>query len=505
MFRLPIGSLWRSPTQSSLVKPTLGLLLFLSSLTTSAMAQVQPKARGGSPVTNRASYEFTMPDGQVQRGETNALSPTLVDPLGRITGCAGEPLNDYTGFAVGVYEADATGVGLGPLVSLTGTESPDVPNNNIPAGLDPNGSNSNPFNLTGGEGTYNFLLDLSRGQLDVGRRYILVITPPQGANYSPRRVRLELTGRNGQQVSYLATALDGRPLSSTNGEASVQGTISIQNAAQTGLSLAVLDLDTSVCQAQAIQITKGGDRAAAVVGDTAIYRLSVKNLATAPLADLSVIDTPPLGFRLIPESIRAELKGTKVPVTVANTTDKAVQIKFDGLNLPSSITDPTSVLNIAYAVTLTPDAIRGSGENRASAFAQRQDNNERVSDGPARHRMRLSGGILSDCGTIIGRVFFDRNQDGEAQADEPGIPNAVVFLEDGNRIVTDELGRFSVANVLPGYHTGVLDMTSVAGYKMAPNEKFIERNHSSRLVRLAPGSLVKMNFGVIPQAQEAGK
>ncbi|NJM45193.1 MAG: hypothetical protein HC860_02735 [Alkalinema sp. RU_4_3] len=468
-------------------------------------AQVQPKPRGASPVTNRASYTFEMPDGQVQTGETNVLSPTLVDPLGRITGCAGEQLNDYTGFSVGIYEADSTGVGLGSLVSLTGTETPDIPNNNIPAGLDPNGSNLNPYNLTGGEGTYNFLLDLGRGQLDQGRRYILVITPPQGANYSPRRVRIEITGRNGNQVSYLATALDGRPLSSTSGEASVQGTISIQNAAQTGLSLAVLDLDTSVCQAQAIQITKGGDRAAAVVGDTAIYRLSVKNLATAPLADVSVIDTPPLGFRILPESIRAELKGTKVAATVVSNTDKAIQIKFDGLNLPPSSTDPTAILNIAYAVTLTPDAIRGSGENRASAFAQRQDNNERVSDGPARHRMRLSGGILSDCGTIIGRVFFDRNQDGEAQPDEPGIPNAVVFLQDGNRIVTDEMGRFSVANVLPGYHTGVLDMTSVAGYKMAPNEKFIARNHSSRLVQLAPGSLVKMNFGVIPQAQEAGK
>jgi uncharacterized repeat protein (TIGR01451 family) len=497
--------------QSIALLTTATMLLGLSSTFShldSAMAQTTKRAnrKAGSPLVNRARYSFATPDGQIQSGETNALSPELVDPLGRITGCAGEPLSDYGGFAVGVYEADASGVNLGPLVGLTGTESPDVQNNGIPGGIEPNGSNKNPFFLSGNEGTYNFLLDLNKGQLDVGRRYIMVITPPSGANYSPRRVRLEITGRQGPQVSYLATSLDGRPLSSTTGESSVQGTISIQNAAQTGLSLAILDLDTSVCQAQAIQIIKGGDRAAAVVGDTAIYRLAVKNLATAPLDELSVTDTLPLGFRFIPESVRAELKGNKVSVAVAPTTGTSVEFKFAGLNLPPSTTDAGAVLNIAYAVTLTPDALRGTGENLASAAARRQDNGDRVTDGPARHRLRINGGILSDCGTIIGRVFIDRNYDGEAQPDEMGVPNAVVFLEDGNRIVTDEMGRFSIANVLPGYHTGVLDMTSIPSkLTIAPNEKSVERRSPSRIVRLAPGSLVKMNFAVAPKAQEAGK
>jgi uncharacterized repeat protein (TIGR01451 family) len=471
------------------------------------IAQAQTtKRRGGSPLVNKASYRFTTPDGAVQGGETNTLAPQLIDPLGRITGCAGEQLTDYTGFSVGIYEADASGVGLGPLTDLTTTETPDVPNNSIPSGLDPNGVNSNPFNLAAdSDGTYNFLLDVNKGQLDVGRRYIMVIRPPSGGAYSPRRVRFEITGRNGSTVSYLATSLDGRPLSTTSGASSSSGELTIQDAAQTGLSLAVIDLDTSVCQAQSIQIIKGGDRAAAVVGDTAIYRLSVKNLATAPLDDLSVTDTPPVGFHLIPESARAEVKGIKVPLVVESADDKTVRFKFNGLNLPAATTDSSAILNIAYAVTLTPDAVRGTGENIASAFARRQDNNERVSDGPARHRMRINGGILSDCGTIIGRVFVDRNYDGEAQPDEVGVPNAVVFLEDGNRIVTDEMGRFSVANVLPGYHTGVLDLTTVPKYTIAPSVHQVERQSPSRLVRLAPGGLVKMNFAVAPKAQEAGK
>ncbi|MGB7443030.1 MAG: hypothetical protein WA919_18350, partial [Coleofasciculaceae cyanobacterium] len=117
-------------------------------------------------------------------------------------------------------------------------------------------------------------------------------------------------------------------------------------------------------------------------------------------------------------------------------------------------------------------------------------------------RLRVDPGLLSDCGTLIGRVFEDKNFDGEQQPGEPGIPNAVIFLEDGNRITTDTEGLFSVANVLPGYHTGVLDPTSVPGYTIAPNHHFSEGNSKSRLVRLEPGGLARMNFAVTPTFPE---
>jgi SdrD B-like domain len=160
------------------------------------------------------------------------------------------------------------------------------------------------------------------------------------------------------------------------------------------------------------------------------------------------------------------------------------------------------VLNIAYAAQLTPDAIRGTGVNVASVFGQRADNGQRVQDGPATHKLRVRSGLLSDCGTIIGRVFNDKNFDGEQQPGEPGIPNAVIILDDGNRITTDKDGLYSVANVVAGQRTGVLDATSVRGYTLAPNKLVRERNSQSRLVNLAPGSLVRMNFAVTPAAKE---
>jgi hypothetical protein len=125
-----------------------------------------------------------------------------------------------------------------------------------------------------------------------------------------------------------------------------------------------------------------------------------------------------------------------------------------------------------------------------------------VTDGPVKHQLGVRQGLIRDTGTLIGRVFVDKNFDGEQQTNEPGIPNAVIFLDDGNRITTDANGLFSVQSVIAGYRTGVLDLGSLPGYTLAPNLYFNERNSQSRLVKLAPGGMARMNFGVTPTARE---
>jgi hypothetical protein len=163
--------------------------------------------------------------------------------------------------------------------------------------------------------------------------------------------------------------------------------------------------------------------------------------------------------------------------------------------------DRNQTLNIVYAAQVTNDAIRGTGLNRASLSGVRADNQQIVRDGPVSHLLRIRPGILSDCGTLIGRVFVDKNFDGEQQPGEPGVPNAVIYMDDGNRIVTDANGLYSLSSVLSGSRTLALDLTSVPGYTLAPNLYFIERNSQSRLVRLAPGSLGRVNFAVTPTAR----
>jgi uncharacterized repeat protein (TIGR01451 family) len=438
--------------------------------------------------------------GGVTQQSITLLPPTstpLTDPFGRITGCRGETLSDYRGIRVAIYRPapnDNTG-DVRDLLRLPTTELPDNPNNNIPAGLDPNRQNINPFALTNNDqGKYNFLL--TREQLRPGSTYIMVISPPSDSDYSERRVRITIGDRTPDGVSYQATALDGNPIGATDNRTSITGTLRITDAAEVGVSLSLLDLDTSICQPEAIQIIKTGDRASAAPGDTVIYRLLVRNLSTTAIDNLVVTDTLPLGFSLLDDSVQGEIQGRRNASITTSHSGSTVSFQVNG-SIPVG-----GVLNIAYGAQLTPDALRGTGQNTAIARGRRDDNNWVVRDGPAVHRLRIEPGIITDCGTILGRVFVDKNYDGEQQPGEPGVPNAVIYMDDGNRITTDANGLFSVANVLSGYRNGALDLTSLPGYTLAPNHRFIERNSPSRLVHLEPGGMVRMNFAVTPTFQE---
>lgn len=457
-----------------------------------ALALTPAQAQTGFKYINQASGAYQDPITNTTFAATSGapLTTQLIDPLGRITGCDGETLPSYEGFSVGLYDTP-NGIDLGALVPLPPTEVPDNPGNNIPGGVFPNKQNSNPYFLSNStNGRYSFLLDDAKGQLALGRTYILLINPASGSNYRQRRVAINIIGRVGNTVSYTATSLDGAGLSTDPGATTASNSLTVGDAGSVGLTTSFQGLQTCVGPAQALQISKTGDRVAAEPGDTVVYRVSVRNLISAPVNNIRLIDTLPLGFNFLENSVRAATDNT--PMAGVTTQRNGATVTFV---VPGTV-PAGSTLTVVYAALLTPDAIRGSGVN--SAVTQGEGPRGRVQDGPATYRIRVRAGILSDGGTLLGRVFVDKNFDGEQQSDEPGVPNAVVFLEDGTRITTDPKGLFSVANVLPGAHTGVLDLSSLPGYTLAPNRYFIERNSQSRLVRMAPGGLARMNFGVTP-------
>ncbi len=429
---------------------------------------------------------------------TNQLinNQKLIDPAGGITGCNGEILPSYEGFVVGLYQTPDR-LKLGNLVTLTPTEVPDIPNNGIPEGVAPNGQNSNPFALTVGNvgGQYNFLLDRSKGQQNPGQSYILVIKPPAGSIYGERQVLLDVVSSSTSSITFNVTSLDSQALSTGTGGGAVTQVITTP-IQELSTSLSLVGLNVGVCNPQTFQIVKSADKAAAEPGDTVVYRLVLKNLSATSIGTLAVTDTLPLGFQLQPNAVKARQDNLDIPVTVTQNGNVAT------FSFPGTL-NANKTINIAYATTLTPDAVRGSGRNSATLTGIRGDNNTAVKDGPAIHQLQVRQGILSDTGTIIGRVFIDKNFDGEQQPNEPGIPNAVIFLDDGNKVTTDANGMFSVKGAANGYRTGVLDLSSLPGYTLAPNLYFKERNSQSRLVKLAPNGLVRMNFGVTPTAREA--
>ncbi|MEO1621204.1 MAG: isopeptide-forming domain-containing fimbrial protein [Cyanobacteria bacterium J06632_3] len=233
-------------------------------------------------------------------------------------------------------------------------------------------------------------------------------------------------------------------------------------------------------------ITKTADKAAAEPGDVVVYRLVVTNESgVAANTDFKITDLLPRGVQYVDGSATGSINGVEV------IPDDDVDGQSLTLSFPAGL-ESGQTLNVFYAATLTPDSLRGNGINVAEVMdgvlGTAEDN----------FRLTIRAGILSDCGTIVGRVFVDNNFDGQQQPGEPGIPNAVIYMDSGNRIITDPDGLFSLANAISGNRVGALDISSLPGYTIAPNLVRIEGNSQSRLVRLEPGGLARMNFAVTP-------
>ena len=462
------------------------------------------QSSGGVTFINRAGYSYD----SVTSGTTNPISivgdtgsVTISDPAGRVRDFRGELLTDYSGSTIGLYDAaDPAGFDLGPVVALT----PTGPGTVLPDGVTPNEANSNAYGLTNtDEGTYIFILDEGRGQLQSGRVYLLVFNPAPGSEYEQRRIRIVVGQRMGSEIPYTATSLDGQPIFTDTDLTEVSRVFHIVNGTP-GATLALLNLNISVGKRSAVTITKTGDRASAAPGDHVVYRVVVRNSSDRPLDQVVVTDNLPRGFEFVRRSVRAQLDGDKVSPAVQEI-GRTVTFSLEGQPLP-----PGSTLQLAYAVLLTPDALGGRGINAASVTgrsvgsANGAPSYQPVNAGPSLFRVRVERGILTDVGTLLGRVWVDTNADGEQQRGEPGVEGVVVWLDDGTRIITDRNGLFSLANVQPGYRVGAIDFRSIPGFTLARNRRFIERNGPSRLARLEPGGTARLNFGLAPLPEEEG-
>ncbi len=239
-------------------------------------------------------------------------------------------------------------------------------------------------------------------------------------------------------------------------------------------------------------------------GDTVPYEITITNENTFLVGPLDLIDTLPAGFIYVPES-------SSLPGAVSTGR----RVTWPDLTVPAAssitVTIEARILNGARSGELTNVVSLIDPATGAPVAA------------PARATVRILPEAVFDCGDVIGKVFEDHNangyQDPEAARGitdqdifggkfggkaspaiapedlvEEGVPNARLATVDGTVITTDENGLFSVPCAMLPENRGSnfilkLDERSLpAGFRVT--------TENPRVVRLTPGMMTEMNFGV---------
>ena len=152
-----------------------------------------------------------------------------------------------------------------------------------------------------------------------------------------------------------------------------------------------------------------------------------------------------------------------------------------------------SVYSLSYRVRIGPGGIAGEAINRAQALGR--VGGVTLLSNTAASKVRVLGGVFSDRGFIVGKVFLDCNRNRVQDSEEIGIPGVRVFMEDGSFAIADAEGKYSFYGVSPRTHVLKVDRTTMPrGSEMINLSNRNGGDASSRFVDLKKGELHKANF-----------
>src|SRR5204863_1009812 len=153
-------------------------------------------------------------------------------------------------------------------------------------------------------------------------------------------------------------------------------------------------------------------------------------------------------------------------------------------------------MTLAYRVRIGPGAAQGGNRNDAQAST---DGSPREVSNLASATAEVGGGVFTDRGIVLGKVFLDANTNRTQDADEPGIPGVRIWLEDGTYAITDSEGKYSLYGLRPITHVLKVDnVTLPRGAKLIPLSNRNAGDGGTRFVDLYRGQMQKADFAVGP-------
>ena len=228
-----------------------------------------------------------------------------------------------------------------------------------------------------------------------------------------------------------------------------------------------------------ISITKTSPLINVTRGQLVPYTITFKNTLRSTLPPLGIVDTLPPGFKYVEGSSRFD--GTPLEPVINGR-----QLRWNNLDIG---------YNQQHTIKLL--LVVGAGVSEGEYVNQAQVINTDTG-GPfsevATATVRVIPDPTFDCTDVIGKVFDDRDLNGQQDAGEAGFAGVRVVTARGLIATTDEHGRFHVTcAVVPDETRGsnfilkLDDRTLPTGYRVT--------TENPRVQRATRGKMLRFNFG----------
>jgi uncharacterized repeat protein (TIGR01451 family) len=393
----------------------------------------------------------------------SSAATAVVNPFGTI----------YAGRSGGAVTINGARVSL---ITDTTTRTPLPTTSNI--GFTPNESNDNPYTTAQG-GLFSFAL--TPAQLAAPATYYVNVTAP---GYRSRMLEYSIRPAAVPGL-YHATvrALDEQPIAEQGSFTLTDAGVQLDNLASVALNIPLFELQT-------LEINKVADQQRAEIGDIVSYRVEVRNTTQAPLREVSIRD-------VLPPSFHYAANTAQLTVSPAPTQNVEPRVNGNELTFNLGTLAAGARASLVYRVRIGVNAREGDQTNSATASGV-YASGERVLTSASRATVRVGRGVFSTRQIIIGRVFEDRNGNDEFDAGERAVEGARLYIDNGQSVVTDAEGMYSLPSVEDGSVVIALDpVTLPRGYALTDEGRRSGRSWA-RLLRtpLGGGTLLRQNFAL---------
>ena len=233
----------------------------------------------------------------------------------------------------------------------------------------------------------------------------------------------------------------------------------------------------------AVAITKTSSLINVVRGAMVPYTITVTNVYSAPLSDISIVDHLPAGFKYVSGSARMDGNHAEPQIN-------GLELDWGGLDLQVN-----QKRTLRFLLVVSSGVSEGEYVNKALVLNAATGG---AVSGEATATVMVVPDPDFDCTDVIGKVFDDRNLNGEQNPGEKGLFGVRVVTARGLIASTDQNGRFHITcAIVPNEDRGSnfilkLDERSLpSGYRLT--------TENPRVQRATRGKMIRFNFGATIQ------